>query len=189
MPDPERAEVAVLTCLAAFLTLLTLAAVEDVRARRIPNWLTGGLVALYPIFVLASPDPIAWPAALALAGAVFFVGWLLFARHMVGGGDVKLITAVSLWAGVQHALAFAIVTSLAGGVLALGVLLFERWRALITAPLAGLGVGGAGRVPVAAAGELPDAPPAPANPARTTLPYGVAIAAGGVFVAAQLMKF
>ncbi len=179
---------ALLTCLAAFLTLLTLAVAEDVRARRIPNWLTGGLVALYLIFVLASPAPVAWPAALALAGAVFLVGWLLFARQMLGGGDVKLITAVSLWAGPEHALLFAVITSLAGGVLALGALFFERWRGLITAHLAGLGIGGAGRVPAPAAGELPDDAPAAAQPLRTTLPYGVAIAAGGVFVAAQLMK-
>ena len=47
--------------------MLGLAAFKDICERRIPNRLTGALAALYPVYVLVSPTPVAWPAALGLA--------------------------------------------------------------------------------------------------------------------------
>ena len=44
--------------LAGLVALLALAALIDLRERRIPNWLTGGVAALYPVYVLVSPMPI-----------------------------------------------------------------------------------------------------------------------------------
>jgi prepilin peptidase CpaA len=165
-------------CLAGFLSLLVIAAVEDVRERRIANWLTLGVAALWPLWVVVSPAPVAWLGALALAAAVLAVGFALFARGWLGGGDVKLIAAVSLWAGPEHMLLFALVTSLAGGVLALATLSWQRLLGPLGLHLQALGLLG-GR-PAATASEEPAAP--------ATLPYGVAIAAGGVAVALQLMN-
>ena len=82
----------------------------------------------------ASPMPVAWLGALAVAAAVFVFGFVLFARQLIGGGDVKLIAAVSLWAGPEHLALFALVTSLAGGVLALGSLWYRRWHGVIERP-------------------------------------------------------
>jgi Flp pilus assembly protein protease CpaA len=106
-------------CFAGFLTLLGLAAITDIRERRIPNKLTGALAALYPVYVLVSPTPVAWLAALGLAAAVFVVGLGLFARELIGGGDVKLLAALSLWAGPEQFVWFMLVTTLAGGALSL----------------------------------------------------------------------
>lgn len=179
--------------LAGVLALLALAALIDLRERRIPNWLTGSVAALYPLYVLANPMPVAWLGALAVAVTVFMFGFVLFARQLIGGGDVKLIAAMSLWTGLDHFVLFALVTSLAGGGLALGSLWYQRWRGVIDAHLAALGwnlapVGT--RHPGSAGSEASDGSASTSiEGAPLTLPYGVAIAAGGLAVVAQLIKF
>jgi prepilin peptidase CpaA len=175
-------------CIAGFLALMILAALEDIRTRRIPNWLTGSVAALYPLYALAAPTSVAWLGALGAGVLVFLLGWLLFARGIMGGGDVKLITAVTLWAGIEHLALFAAVTSLSGGVLGIASLIRERWGWRL-APLANLG-----SATVALAGRqgrsLPDAAedaPVQDMVKSPTLPYGIAVAAGGLAVALQLM--
>jgi prepilin peptidase CpaA len=178
-------------CFAGFMTLLILAALTDLRERRIPNGLNVGVVVLYPVYLLLSPAPVAWPAALAISLLIGLVGLVLFARDLIGGGDVKLITGACLWAGVDHLALFALVTTLAGGVLGVASLWYWRWSPLIQAHLAGFGLASTGRgdAPVpAVGGSGPSAPAVGAAPAPTTLPYGIAIAAGGIAVVIQLMK-
>jgi prepilin peptidase CpaA len=179
--------------LAGLVALLALATLIDLRERRIPNWLTGGVAALYPLYVLANPMPIAWLGALAVAAATFMFGFVLFARQLIGGGDVKLIAAVSLWTGLEHFALFALVTSLAGGVLALGSLWYRRWHGVIDAHVAALGwnlaPAGTRHAANAASETNHSIASASIEPAPLTLPYGVAIAAGGLAVIAQLIKF
>jgi prepilin peptidase CpaA len=179
--------------LAAVLALLALAALVDVRERRIPNWLTAGIAVLYPLYVLASPTPIAWMGALALAAAVFMFGFVLFARQLIGGGDVKLIATMALWTGLDHLVLFALVTSLVGGGLALGTLWYQRWRGVIDAHLAALGWNlaavGTRHADTLASEATDGGASISMEPAPLTLPYGVAIAAGGLAVVAQLIKF
>jgi prepilin peptidase CpaA len=171
-------------CFAGFLTMLALASFKDVSERRIPNRLTGGLAVLYPLYVLVSPMPVLWPAALGLAAVVFVIGLGLFARELIGGGDVKLIAALSLWAGPDQFVWFMLVTTLAGGVLSLVSLWYRRWGGMIEAHLAALGlVTTAGGVPAPA-----DVPSGKSTVRSTTLPYGVAIAAGGIAVIIELAK-
>jgi prepilin peptidase CpaA len=179
-------------CFGGLLTLLVLAALTDLRERRIPNWLTAGVAALYLVYLVLSPLPTAWPGAAGLALLVLTAGWMLFRRQLLGGGDVKLIAAITLWAGLEHFTLFALVTTLTGGVLGLTSLWLQRWSPLLLAHLAGFGLltASAPRAPAAAAGQ-PAAREAagPAAPAAVTLPYGIAIAAGGVAVVIELMKF
>jgi prepilin peptidase CpaA len=171
-------------CFAGVLTMLGLAAFKDVCERRIPNRLTAGLAALYPLYVLLSPIPVLWPAALGLAVVVFVIGLALFARELIGGGDVKLIAALSLWAGPDQFVWFMLVTALAGGALSLCSLWYRHWGGMIEAHLAALGLATtAGRIPA-----LADAPSGSSIARSTTLPYGVAIAAGGVAVIIELAK-
>jgi Flp pilus assembly protein protease CpaA len=179
--------------LASLLALLGLAALTDLRERRIPNWLTVGTAALYPVYVLSSPAPVAWLGALGAAAAVFILGLVLFARQLIGGGDVKLIAAVTLWAGVDQLALFALVTSLAGGALALGSLWYRRWHGLIGAHMAALGwnlaPAGGTRPTSSACSEAAEAVSSTSTGQATiTLPYGIAIAAGGLAVVAELMK-
>lgn len=178
---------------ASLLGLLALAALTDLRERRIPNWLNLGVAGLYPVFVLISPTPIPWLGALGAAGAVFMLGLVLFARQLIGGGDVKLIAAVTLWAGLDQLALFALVTSLVGGALALGSLWYQRWHALIDAHMAALGWNlasiGHTQPTDSVSAKASEAPPsASTGRASNTLPYGIAIAAGGFAVIAGLMK-
>jgi prepilin peptidase CpaA len=172
-------------CFAGFLTMLGLAAFTDVRERRIPNRLTGALAALYPVYVLVSPTPVAWPAALALAVVVFVIGLGLFARELIGGGDVKLLAVLSLWAGPEQFVWFLLITTLAGGALSLFSLWYRRWGGLIDAHLATLGL-------TATGGHTPassEAAAAGSSAAQSvTLPYGVAIAAGGIAIIVEFAK-
>ena len=171
-------------CFAGFLTLLGLAAITDIRERRIPNLLTGALAALYPVYVLVSPTPVAWLAALGLAAAVSLVGLGLFARELIGGGDVKLLAALSLWAGPEQFVWFILVTTLGGGALSLISLWYRRWGVLIEGHLATLG-------PATTPGRRSAVPEASTDGAidrATTLPYGVAIAAGGIAIIIELAK-
>ena len=60
--------------------------------------------------------------ALACAAVVFGAGTAAFAAGALGGGDVKLLAAASLFAGPGLISDFLLVTALAGGVLGLAVL-------------------------------------------------------------------
>ena len=140
-----------------FAGLLGWAALRDVRNYLIPNRLVIAICALYPAQVLASPAGVDWLPALAVGVATFAVTFILFSRGYMGGGDAKLMAAAALWAGPELALPFVFVTALAGGLLSLLMLLPMRLRS--------------GEVAVA----------------RVPVPYGVAISAGGLFVAMRLL--
>ena len=172
-------------CLAGLLTMLMLAAITDLRERRIPNWLTAGVALLYPLYALVSPVPLPWLAAAGIALGMFALGALLFAKALIGGGDVKLIAAVSLWAGPELLPLFGLVTTLAGGGLALAVLAHRRAQNLMP----GLFVRWPVLAGVRAATTTTSDPTATApSPTTATLPYGVAIAAGGVAIIIELLK-
>ena len=51
--------------------------------------------------------------------AVFLVGAVLFARGWLGGGDVKLLAAATLWTGPGGTLQLLMLTAVLGGGLAL----------------------------------------------------------------------
>jgi prepilin peptidase CpaA len=149
---------------AAFAALLLFAAVEDGRRFIIPNTVSLGIAILYPAHVLTTATPVDWLGAVGVAGAALVIGMVLFARRLIGGGDAKLIAAVALWAGPQHFVPFFFVTTLTGAAISLALLAHRRWLRPVVAT-AGSAVGsGAGK------------------PALD-LPYGIAIAAGGVNLA------
>jgi prepilin peptidase CpaA len=108
------------------LIVAIVGAVNDLRDRRIPNLLTycGILTGLAVRLVVSG-----WPAlksgaaGLLVAGGIFFV---LFACDGVGGGDVKLMTAIGAWAGAVQAVAILLAASIAGGVVALLCILSRK---------------------------------------------------------------
>jgi prepilin peptidase CpaA len=151
-----------------FFALILLAALNDIKEFRIPNKISLALLALYPLYVLSSPLPVAWLMALAIGSMVFVAGLTLFFCGLVGGGDVKFLAATSLWAGASLTLPLLVVMGLAGGVLgvtALGILYVRRYRS----------TGIAGVI-------VPDT-----TIAAPKLPYGVAIAAGAFYAGTQLL--
>ena len=103
--------------LAGFAGLMATAAFEDCRRLIIPNGLILGLCILWPAHVMTAPAlaiTAAGFAALCAAG-VFIVGALLFSRGLIGGGDVKLLAAATLWAGPGATLPLLFWTGLLGG--------------------------------------------------------------------------
>ena len=113
--------------LAALAIALLVAAFTDFRSRRIGNWLNGGIALAAPLFWWASglslwPD-IALQLGVALATLVVLAG--LFALRAMGGGDVKLLTALALWIEPLLFVRLLIVMALIGGVL---TILFFAWH-------------------------------------------------------------
>ena len=177
-------------CIACLAGLLVTGALNDIDCRRLPNWLTSAVAVLYALFVAVSPTPIDWMSAFLVAGLVFAIGFACFAFRLMGGGDVKLMTGLALWAGIEHIALFLTVTSLAGGLLSLVILMLRRWsRSPAFVMLASVSGQFTRRLhlPAALAGN-----PTPADVAdeeiTESLPYGVAIAAGGFAVIFALLQ-
>jgi prepilin peptidase CpaA len=107
--------------------LLALAAVLDLLTFRIPNKLTLGLAGA---FLLVAPfsglGATGFGMHVAAGGLTLLVGMLLFAPGWIGGGDAKLLAAVSLWFGFEHLLEFTLLAAVLGGALGLAVLMYRR---------------------------------------------------------------
>jgi prepilin peptidase CpaA len=115
--------------LAGLAIALLIAAFTDLRARKIGNWLTGAIALGAPLFWWASglslwPD-IAWQIGVAFATFAVLAG--LFAMRMMGGGDVKLLTALALWIAPLLFLKLVVVMALLGGVL---TIFFGGWHVI-----------------------------------------------------------
>ena len=108
---------------AAVLVLVALAAVTDVRGRRIPNALTFGAAAAALVFHAATGGAAGLGISAggwALGLAIFFP---VFALRGMGAGDVKLLAAVGAWVGPLQVIWVALLTSIVGGVLGVAVAL------------------------------------------------------------------
>ena len=96
---------------------------HDVRHGRIPNYLTFGSALLALVYALAIGG---W-ASLAAILACWLIGFGLFVPFFLlrgmGGGDVKLLAALGAWLGPLGMLSLAFYTALAGGAMALVVVL------------------------------------------------------------------
>jgi prepilin peptidase CpaA len=115
------------------LALLVTAAVTDLRARRIPNWLTFSLVIaglLQSFLAIRTVAPGASALGL-LAG--FGLTFILFALGALGGGDVKLMAGVGAWVGPGPVVAVFAITAIIGMVIVLTQAIMQgRLRALLT---------------------------------------------------------
>lgn len=122
--------------LAVLALLLLIAATTDLRARIIGNGLNLAIAALAPAYWWATGLAF-WPdiaLQLGLALCVFGLFALLFAMGWMGGGDVKLLTALSLWWPLIAMLKLLVVMSLIGGVLTLAFVAVHRLRQLKASP-------------------------------------------------------
>jgi len=101
------------------LALMLLAAVIDASSRRIPNWLSlpllvAGLTSSFLPGHLVTPG-YAFLGLLAGFGLTF----ILFALDAMGGGDVKLLSAVGAWVGPETVLLIFLVEAIIGMVIVL----------------------------------------------------------------------
>lgn len=138
-------------------------AVYDAATLTIPNWISLVLLALFPAVALVAG--LNWTEAgihIAVGFAALLAGIGLFAAGLIGGGDAKLFAAVALYVGAAGFAPYVFAVALAGGALA-ALLLLARQAALFVdverlKSLKHLVMSGAG------------------------IPYGIAIAAGGLIV-------
>ncbi len=139
------------------VALLLSAGIEDARTRLIANRKSAALVLLAPFWWWANGATV-WPGVamqLGLAVATFAVFAAAFQIGAMGGGDVKLIAALSLWLPPMPLMSMLVVMSLAGGAVT-AAMLVERWCRRHAGPSPG-----------PAAGPV-------------EVPYGVAIAIAGI---------
>lgn len=130
MPSPN------ILCAAALATWLFIAVWSDVRTRRIPNLLVlMGIVSGFAIQVLATPGDGLFDGGWGGIGTVqaslgLLAGLLLFMPlyviRAVGAGDVKLLAMTGVWLGPKLVLGAALLTLVAGGVMALVVMFSTR---------------------------------------------------------------
>jgi prepilin peptidase CpaA len=137
---------------------LIAAAGWDLASYTIPNSIQVALFAGFILFaVVAGMTPAAIGAHL-LAGFIgLVIGFTFFALGYVGGGDAKLFACVAFWFGLADLLDYALVASVFGGVLTLGLLGFRKFPL----PAALTGQGWLMRL----------------HEERAGIPYGVALAA------------
>jgi len=152
---------------ATLLTFVGAAAIAgaayDLTTLTIPNWISLILLVLFPVLALAAGMSLNEAGIhFAVGAGALIVGITLFAGGIVGGGDAKLFAAMALYMGVQSIGPYVFAVALAGGVLALALLLLRSLPARIfpsrlwwTHKATDQGAG---------------------------IPYGVAIAAGGLCV-------
>ena len=138
---------------------LVAAAASDMRSYEIPDTANAVIGTLYLVYATTAPGHIDVAGACIVAFVVFLVGAGLFATGAIGGGDVKLLSVTALWAGPGLIMPFLFATAMSGGVLSLTVLLRAQF---------------AGRAAI---------------DAKPRVPYGIAIAAGGLFVVARISSF
>lgn len=114
--------------LGTLAALLLAACWCDWKSRTIPNGLNLA-IALLAIPFWWSTGLALWPDAalqVGVATIVFGLFAIAFAMGAMGGGDVKLIGALSLWLPFQAVIALLVVMSLAGGALTLALWLRHK---------------------------------------------------------------
>lgn len=104
--------------------LFTVSGIMDIKFRRIPNWLTIP-ACLAGLGYHAATGGLITGAVYALKG--FGAGLVLlmipFLLRYTGGGDVKLLAAAGSWLGVTGIVNLFLYGSIAGGVMALGLII------------------------------------------------------------------
>jgi Flp pilus assembly protein protease CpaA len=146
----------------------TVAAVIDLRSRRIPNAICGALAAVaLAAHAFAGPRSFA-DAALALL-LVLAVGLPVHTAGWFGGGDLKLFAACAGAVGLHELSTFTVAVFVAGGALSVvEAVRRRRLRAVLVSTFrTGLGFGPSERLRV---------------------PYGVAIAAAALWYSINLLS-
>lgn len=115
----------------ALAIALLVAAFTDIRRRQIDNWLNAAIALAAPIYWWAAGLSV-WPdmaMQLGLALLTFVVLAGLFALKLMGGGDVKLLSALALWIAPMTFLKLLLIMSLIGGAL---TILMAMWHFTVT---------------------------------------------------------
>lgn len=131
MPGGMQGNVFVYGLAGALAIALLVAAFTDIRRRQIDNWLNAAIALGAPAWWWASGLSL-WPDVamqLGVAALVFVALAGLFALKLMGGGDVKLLSALALWIPPMAFLKLLLVMSLIGGAL---TVVMAMWHFTVT---------------------------------------------------------
>ena len=152
-----------LIAFALFPALMAFAAVSDIATMTISNRISIVLVAAFFVLAVWLALPLATIAWHAGAGVgVLIVTIALFAMRQIGGGDAKLAASTALWVGPGALLDYCLYAALLGGGLTAAIVVSR----LMPLPRFALGWEWANRL----------------HDRKAGIPYGVALAAGGLVV-------
>lgn len=144
----------------ALVALLAAATIQDAIQLKISNIICGSVLVLAVVAMAVSGFQASlWQNAVIFA-VVLAIGMFLFERHVLGGGDVKLFAAVGLWVDFGSALRLVASILIAGGILAVIIILLRMVA------------------PKSIASRVKTLQP------KAGIPYGIAIAAGTLLVLA-----
>lgn len=143
--------------------LMAYTAASDLLTMTIPNVISLALLAAFPVAAIMTGMPLVqFGLHLGLGMLVLVVTFGFFAMGWIGGGDAKFAAAAAVWFGPAHGLEFLVYTSFYGGLLTFGILGFRG----LDLPLAVANTGWIQRL----------------HDRHSGVPYGIAIAAGGLVV-------
>jgi prepilin peptidase CpaA len=176
--------------LAALATALLFAAITDLRRREIDNWLNAGIALAAPLYWLAGGlDWVAVLFQIGLALLTFGAACALFAMRQMGGGDVKLLSALALWFVPGSFFQLIVLMGVIGGAASIAMALSnmqrqpgEVWRDGLSTVVAALWVLGACTLAYGAATGRPMVPPAAFGRMLAAMPAGWIFAALGIGV-------
>jgi prepilin peptidase CpaA len=95
----------------------------------IPNWVSIALaIAFVPAAVACGMSVPQIGMHLAIGAATLLICATLFYLNIFGGGDAKVISAASLWMGLAGANRFVFCMAVAGGCLALLLIILRRMK-------------------------------------------------------------
>ena len=115
------------------LGLLLVTAWRDVVTRTIPDTIGLVLVATGAIARIVNDGPSALALSIGAALLLFVLLMVVYSRGFIGGGDVKIMTALAVGLSPLDCYRFVIATAIAGGFLSIGYLLLSRRSAGIHA--------------------------------------------------------
>lgn len=175
------------TILILVMALLVWAAVTDIKDRKIANWIPISIFGLFLVFItleyFLGLDPVLVPVfpsfMTGLLTFLVFAGFFYFG--FVGGGDVKLISAVAFWAGPKGIVPFIVIMAITGGLLAFFFMIKNLW-----------GPDLATKKTKSIEGEPNSGNKKQVKKAKNknksgNIPYGIAISVGGLFAVNQIL--
>ena len=146
-----------------FPLLMVFAALSDVTTMTISNRISLALViGFVPVALLVGAPLDAIGMHFVCGLAVFALTFVMFSLGLIGGGDAKLASATALWLGWDVLMNYGLVTAIFGGALSIALLAIRK------VPLPRL--------------LLDHKWIARLHSPETGIPYGVALAAGGLVV-------
>ena len=120
-----------LLVLSIFPAGMLIAAVNDLAEFKVPNWVSILIfVSYFATGLIFAVDVRILAEGLLLAAIALAVGFALFVTNVVGGGDAKLLAATVPWIGLAGLGPFLFNVALAGGGLAIILILFRKMPAL-----------------------------------------------------------